>query len=90
MLSALRAVENHTWLVRVANTGISAFVDPAGRILHRTSVFEQAVRVCRIDRMGGSSFYGKWGDWLPVSCLAFMGLLALGRLVQRARGKGAS
>ena len=50
MLSAFRAVENRTWLVRVANTGISAFVDPVGRILHRTAVFEEAVRVCRIDQ----------------------------------------
>jgi apolipoprotein N-acyltransferase len=87
MLSAFRAVENRTWLVRVANTGISAFVDPVGRILHRTAVFEQAVRVCRIDRMKGSSFYGKWGDWLPLSCLALLGLLGVGRLVQRARGR---
>jgi apolipoprotein N-acyltransferase len=86
MLSAFRAVENRTWLVRVANTGISAFVDPVGHILHRTAVFEQAVRVCRIDRMEGSSFYGRWGDWLPVSCLVFLGLLAVGRQVKRARG----
>ena len=86
MLSAFRAVENRTWLVRVANTGISAFVDPVGHILHRTAVFEHAVRVCRIDRMEGSSFYGRWGDWLPVSCLVFLGLLAVGRLVKRARG----
>jgi apolipoprotein N-acyltransferase len=90
MLSAFRAVENRTWLVRVANTGISAFVDPVGRILHRTAVFEQAVRVCRIDRMGGSSFYRKWGDWLPVSCLVFLGLLAAGRLFVRARGREVS
>ena len=39
----------------------------------------------RIDRMAGSSFYGKWGDWLPISCLALLGLLALGRLVKGAR-----
>jgi apolipoprotein N-acyltransferase len=90
MLSALRAVENRTWLVRVANTGISAFVDPVGRILHRTSVFEQAVRVCRIDRMEGDSFYGKWGDWLPLSCLVLLVLLAVGRLAGRTRGKEAS
>ena len=89
MLSAFRAVENRTWLVRVANTGISAFVDPVGRILHRTAVFQKAVRVCRIDRMEGSSFYGRWGDWLPVSCLVFLGLLAVGRLFKRARGKEA-
>ena len=88
MLSALRAVENRVWLVRVANTGISAFVDPVGHILHRTAFFEQAVRVCRIERMPGSSLYGRWGDWLPVSCLIFIALLAVERLVRRLRGPG--
>lgn len=87
MLSAFRAVENRVWLVRVANTGISAFVDPVGRIVQRTALLEQAVRVCRIDRMEGSSFYGKWGDWLPVSFLIFLGLLTTSRLVKRAKSK---
>jgi apolipoprotein N-acyltransferase len=87
MLSAFRAVENRTWVVRVANTGISAFVDPVGRILHRTAVFEQAVRVCRIDRMGGASFYGKWGDWLPISCVLFLGLVTVGRLLRGAKSE---
>ncbi len=82
MLSALRAVENRVWLVRVANTGISAFVDPVGRILHRTGVFEQAVRVCRIDRMESSSVYNRWGDWLPVSFLVFLVLAAAGRIAK--------
>ncbi len=89
MLSALRAVENRVWLVRVANTGISACVDPVGRIRHRTEVFEQAVRVCRIDRMESSSLYNRWGDWLPVGCLVFLGLLTVGRTVRTASNRAA-
>ena len=72
MLAAFRAVENRVWLVRGANTGISAFVDPVGRIVHRTAYLEQAVRVCRIDLMGGPSVYRKWGDWFSVSCSIFL------------------
>jgi apolipoprotein N-acyltransferase len=87
MLSAFRAVENRVWLVRAANTGISAFVDPVGHILYRTAVFEQAVRVCRIERMESSSFYNKWGDWLPVSFLILLSVLTLGRVVRRFAGK---
>lgn len=87
MLCAFRAVENRVWLIRAANTGISAFVDPVGRILHRTSLFEQAVRVGRIERLNVSSLYRRWGNWLPISCLVFIGLLAAERLV---RGAGAS
>ena len=83
MLAAFRAVENRVWLVRAANTGISAFVDPVGRIIHRAAYLEQAVRVCRIDLMEISSVYRKWGDWFAVSCAAFLGLLMVGRLVRK-------
>ena len=85
MLAAFRAVENRVWLVRAANTGISAFVDPVGRIIHRAAYLEQAVRVCRIDLMEISSVYRKWGDWFAVSCAAFLGLLLVGRLVKRRK-----
>jgi apolipoprotein N-acyltransferase len=42
-MAVFRAVENRRSLVRSANTGISGFVDPAGRILARTALFEDAV-----------------------------------------------
>jgi apolipoprotein N-acyltransferase len=90
MLSTLRAVENRVWLVRAANTGISAFVDPVGRILHRTAVFEQATRVCTIDRMRSSSLYTAWGDWFPFACLALLALAAAARFLRRPTGRAGS
>ncbi|MFT7625341.1 MAG: apolipoprotein N-acyltransferase, partial [Myxococcota bacterium] len=41
MMQVPRAVENRKWLVRVTNTGISAIVSPAGRIVARTEQGEQ-------------------------------------------------
>jgi len=41
-LSTLRAVEQGRWLVRSTNNGISAFVDPLGRIVAKTKQFEAA------------------------------------------------
>ncbi|MDH3685986.1 MAG: apolipoprotein N-acyltransferase, partial [Myxococcales bacterium] len=38
--AVLRAVELRTWVVRGANTGISAVIDPAGRVRERLGVFE--------------------------------------------------
>ena len=40
-MAAFRAVENGKYLVRAANTGISAVVDPRGRVLERTALFER-------------------------------------------------
>lgn len=41
-LTTLRAVEQSRWLARGTNTGITAFIDPLGRIRSRTEQFEKA------------------------------------------------
>ena len=43
--AAMRAIENGRYLARAANTGVSGFVDPYGRVLQKSKLFEQAVLV---------------------------------------------
>ncbi len=81
MLASLRAVENRVWMVRVANTGISACVDPFGRIHCRTPLFEQAQRVCEVELLDVPSLYRKWGDWFPIFCSGLCFLLVLTAIV---------
>ena len=40
--ASMRAIENGRYLARAANTGISGFVDPYGRVLEKSALFEQA------------------------------------------------
>src|SRR5262249_17854629 len=40
-LAELRAIEHRRWLVRATNTGVSAIVDPAGRIVARTGLLDR-------------------------------------------------
>ncbi|WP_161635971.1 apolipoprotein N-acyltransferase [Desulfonatronovibrio hydrogenovorans] len=41
-LGVLRAVEQGRYVIRATNTGISAFIDPGGRVYKRTGLFEDA------------------------------------------------
>ena len=60
--AAMRAIENGRYLVRAANTGISGIVDPYGRVLERSDIFEPAVIVGDARFLRTSTFYARHGD----------------------------
>lgn len=82
----LRAIENRSAFVRVANTGISGFVDPLGRYHHRTELFVPAVETWEVPLTTGRTVYDRLGD--VVVWLAIAGLGA--GLVVSARNAGGS
>jgi apolipoprotein N-acyltransferase len=63
-----RAVENHVPVARAANTGISAFIDPVGRLLDETPLFEEATRTRLLPVMEHKSFYAQHGDIFAIGC----------------------
>lgn len=73
-LSALRAVEQGRTLLRATNTGISAVVDPAGRILNATPLFEEATIHAEVALRNGLTPYGRHGG-LVLPALVGMGIL---------------
>jgi apolipoprotein N-acyltransferase len=68
-MAAFRAVENGKYLVRAANTGISAVVDPRGRVLEKTPLFEEAALVRDVPLVPGRTFYSRYGDVFAWACL---------------------
>jgi apolipoprotein N-acyltransferase len=71
-MAVFRAIENRRSLVRCANTGISGFVDPAGRVLASSALFEDAVMIQRVPVLKQLSPYTRIGDILPMICLMVM------------------
>lgn len=59
----MRAIENRMGVARAANTGISLFVDPHGRIREPTPLFEPATRVATVETTDGITLYTRLGDW---------------------------
>jgi len=72
-IARMRALENGRELLRATNTGITAVIDPAGRIRDRLPQFERGALVTEVQPRTGLTPYSRWGE-LPV--LAIVLLLA--------------
>jgi apolipoprotein N-acyltransferase len=60
----LRAVEHRTAIVRAANTGVSAFIAPSGRIERRLELFERGLLEDAVPLRQRQTLYTRFGDWL--------------------------
>ena len=78
--ASMRAIEEGRYLVRSANTGISGIVDPYGRVLERTPIFQSAVTVGEARFLTASTFYARHGEVLTyASVVVTLLLLAASR-----------
>lgn len=60
----LRAVEHRVAIARAANTGVSAFVEPTGRIGPTLPLLERGILRRRIALRDRTTLYTRFGDWL--------------------------
>jgi apolipoprotein N-acyltransferase len=62
--ASLRAIEHRRPIARSANTGVSAFITPEGKILSATQ-YEQTTAIRnKVTPRNDVTFYTKWGDYL--------------------------
>lgn len=71
-LATFRAAEHHRYLVRATNTGVSAIVDPLGRVVQEGGLFERASLRGEVAMMNGWTVYQTLGDWPGWLALAAM------------------
>ena len=72
----MRAVEEGLPLVRSANSGISAVIDPLGREIGRLKLGERGVLDSGLPQAVEQTFYGRWGNAVPLALSALLLLLA--------------
>ena len=89
-MAVFRAVETRLYLVRAANTGISAVVDPQGRIIAQTNIFEKASLKENVKYSSIQTIYIQYGDILVIVCFLlvvfyFIFVLLKGRIRNAGR-----
>ena len=68
--AGLRAIEQGRYLARAANTGISGIVDPYGREVVASKMFEPAVLVDDVRFLTERTLYARIGDLFAYLCVA--------------------
>jgi dolichol-phosphate mannosyltransferase len=80
-MSRMRAVEDGRWVAHAAVSGISAVVDPTGRVVAERGLFDTGILRATIRSSNERTWYVRLGDRVPVGACAILvlGLLALPR-----------
>lgn len=76
-MAVFRALETRKSLARAANTGISGFVDPLGRMKQLSPLFESCYRTLEVPLLEGNSLYTKIGHNFAPLCLLLSGCIII-------------
>lgn len=88
-MAKFRSIENRVWLVRAANTGISAAFSPTGRLVDSVALGEAGwinVEIPQSKEVGG--FYTKFGDLFAWSCIIAFIISLSWALIHKERSEG--
>ncbi|MGB9105126.1 MAG: apolipoprotein N-acyltransferase, partial [Terriglobales bacterium] len=72
----MRAIENHRWLVRATDTGITVAIDPFGRVVAQAPRNVRTSLDVPYSVVSGTTFYTRHGNWFVWLC-AIISLIAL-------------
>jgi apolipoprotein N-acyltransferase len=64
----MRAIENDRWLLRATNTGVTAAIDPFGRVAQQAPRKVGTALVASYSLIDSTTFYTRHGDWLAYGC----------------------
>jgi apolipoprotein N-acyltransferase len=76
----MRAIENDRWLLSTTDTGVTASIDPWGRIAARIPRKQRTTLVAPYALTSAATFYTRHGDWFAFACA----IISLAALVERS------
>jgi apolipoprotein N-acyltransferase len=75
----MRAIENNRWLLSATDTGVTASIDPWGRVVARIPRKQRAALVAPYAITSDTTFYTRHGDWFAYACA----IISIGALLTR-------
>jgi len=83
----MRAIENDRWLLAATNTGMTASIDPFGRIVAATPRKVRTALAAPYALRSGTTFYTRHGDWFAYLCAIISAGVVLARFAFRGLDK---
>jgi len=77
----MRAIENDRWLLAATNTGMTAAIDPYGRIVGATPRKIRTALAAPFTPISGTTFYTRYGDWFAYLCAIISAAALMARFV---------
>jgi apolipoprotein N-acyltransferase len=81
----LRSIETRRAIARTANTGVTCFIDPWGRIYDQVSWWSEQTVTGKVRLSQEMSLYVRYPDYFPKACLWLVLGLAMSAIIQKAR-----
>jgi apolipoprotein N-acyltransferase len=75
----MRAIENNRWLLSATDTGVTAAIDPWGRVVARIPRKQRTTLIAPYALTSDTTFYTRHGDWFAYACA----IISLGALFTR-------
>ncbi len=84
-MATFRAVENRVFVARAANTGVTGFIDPRGKILRQGGIFTEEAMNGMVRLSSQKTFYTLYGDIFAWVCSAFSIFLLAYALLRKSK-----
>jgi apolipoprotein N-acyltransferase len=75
----MRAIENNRWLLSATDTGVTASIDPWGRVVAQLPRKDRLALVAPYALSSDTTFYTRYGDWFAYGCA----IISIGALFTR-------
>ncbi len=79
----MRAVENRRWILRATDNGITAAIDPAGRVVRTTEQYAEVAARLQYRYRNDLTVYTRFGDWFVLLCAVLAGAVLASGAVRR-------